>query len=80
MHRKKTRRKRGATYDTQLIQKGQHYSVIPRIPSVSSSIPESVKVNMPSVRGEKKDENDKFSKGDGNRQKQLKSEEPPTRD
>ena len=44
---------------------------------MSTIIPESVKVKMP---WEKKDENDKFSKGDGNRQKQLKSEEPPMRD
>ena len=51
----KTRRKRGVTYDTQLIQKGQHYNVIPRIPRASSSniIPESIKVNMPSWRGKK---------------------------
>ena len=47
---------------------------------MSTIIPESVKVKMPSLRGKKKDENDKFSKGDGNRQKQLKSGEPPTRD
>ena len=51
----KTRRKRGATYDTQLIQEGQHYSMIPRIPRASSSaiIPVSVKVKMPSWRGKK---------------------------
>ena len=55
MARSKTRRKRGATYDTQLIQKGQHYSVIPRIPRASSSaiIPVGVKVNMPTWRGKK---------------------------
>ena len=49
MARSKTRGKRGATYDTQLIQKGQHYSVIPRILRASSSaiIPVGVKVNMP---------------------------------
>ena len=47
---------------------------------MSTIIPESAKVKMPSLRKEKKDENDKFSKGDGNRQKQMKSEEPPTRD
>ena len=51
----KTHRKRGATYDTLLIHKGQHCSVVPRIPRASSStnIPESVKVKMPSLRGEK---------------------------
>ena len=55
MARSKTRGNRGATYDTQLIQKGQHYSVIPRISHASSSaiIPVSVKVNVPTWRGKK---------------------------
>ena len=55
MARSKTRGKQGATYDTQLIQKGQHYSVIPLNPRASSSaiIPVRVKVNMPTWRGKK---------------------------
>ena len=55
MARSKTRGKQGATYDTQLIQKGQHYSVIPLIPRASSSaiIPVGVKVNMPTWRRKK---------------------------
>ena len=55
MARSKTRGKRGATYDIQLIHKGQHYSVIPlnRRASSSAIIPVSVKVNMPTWRGKK---------------------------
>ena len=56
MARSKTRRKRGATYDTQPIQKGLHYSVTPRIPRACSSalIPMGVKVNVPTGRNKNK--------------------------